>query len=82
MGYLCWILIADNTPTGDTGLASLDYKSHYDYAEEAMEENHSDLRYVNMDIKDPVPTVKVIMQNSEVFFSCEVPEDLVRNNKR
>lgn len=61
---------------------SLDYKSHYDYAEEAMEENHSDLRYVNMDIKDPVPTVKVIMQNSEVFFSCEVPEDLVRNNKR
>ena len=80
MGYLCWILIADNTPTGDTGLASLDYKSHYHYAEEGRAAQYEDLTYVV--IKENLPTVKVSLLNGEVMFSCEIPEDLLGRHER
>ena len=76
---LCWLLIADKIPTGATGLAyltkmmepSLDYNSHYHYAQQT--DSHL--------AQSQVPTVKVIMQNSELFFSCEIPDVLLVNNK-
>ena len=79
MGYLCRLLIADNSPTGDTGLAGLDYNSHYHYAEEGRAQ-YEDLTYLV--IKEPLPTVKVSLLNGEVMFSCEVPEDLLVRHER
>ena len=75
------LLIAGKIPTGATGLAyltkmiepSLDYKSHYQYAQET----HSHLAHFT-----GVPTVTVIMENNKIFFSCQVPDQLLINHKR
>ena len=74
-------MIADKIPTGATGLAyltkmmepSLDYNSHYHYAQQT--ESH-------LAQSPQVPTVKVIMENNKIFFSCQVPDSLLINHER
>ena len=77
--YLCLLLIADKTPTGETGLAGLDYKSHYDY-EEGRGGEQADLNYLV--IKETLPTVGVTVLNGSVFFSCQIPQDLLGRHER
>ena len=75
------MLIADEIPTGATGLAylskmmepSLDYNAHYHYAQETQS---------HLPQFTGVPTVKVTRENNQIFFSCQVPDPLLINHKR